>query len=138
MPDTTAALALTRIRRGQIDLVLQPNTRDLWRLPHIETPQGVRPDHAIMEWLAAATPFTQFAKLAEIGDVLAPERIVYLIQAHDADLPALPEPQAWFNLQELPPLAFLNEKRLFDDCTRRITEIVIAHQNPYRVVPGFR
>jgi hypothetical protein len=137
MNESTIALLLTRIQRGLIEIVLQPNTTDLWRLPHVDPRNELRTNGTVTQWLALTTPFTQVAKLAELQDSLSPQRFVHLYTIHDAET-ELPPPMEWFNLQDLPPLAFLNEKRLFDEHAREITERIIAHQNPYKLVPGFR
>lgn len=138
MRENTAALLVTRIQTGLIELILQPNTRDLWRLPQVDVRDAARGQSQILEWVAAALPWSRFAKLAEIKDSLAPERTVYLFHIHDFEPADPPQPFAWFNIQELPALAFMNETRLFDERTREITEIIIAHQNPYNLTPGFR
>lgn len=138
MNDSTVALLVTRIQRGLVEVLLQPNTVDLWRMLHVDVRASARGQSQILEWLITALPWHAYAKLAELPDPLDAKRVVHLVHVHDADDDSIPEPFQWFNMQDLPPLAFMNERQLFEERTRPITELVIAHQNPYKAVPGFR
>jgi hypothetical protein len=138
MDEGVVNLLVTRIHRGIVEVMLQPNTIDLWRLPQVDVSDWTSGVQAAMAWFAAATPFTQMARLAKIKDSLAANRVMHLVHVHDAGDDPLNYGLAWYNVQTLPPLAFLNEKRLFEQRTREITELIIAHQNPYKLIPGFR
>ena len=138
MDDGVVSLLITRIERGLIEVVLQPNTTDLWRLPQADMADWTSGTHAALAWLGVATPFTQLARLAKIKDALAAHRVIHLIHTHDAETTGLEHGLTWYNMQSLPSLAFLNEQRLFQQRTREVAELVIAHQNPYKLIPGFR
>lgn len=138
MDEGVVSLLVTRIERGLIEVMLQPNTTDLWRLPQADAADLSSGAHAGMAWLAAATSFTQLAKLAKLKDALGADRVIHLLHVHDVDAAPLEHGLTWYNMQSLPNLAFLNEQRLFQQRTRELTELIIAHQNPYKLIPGFR
>lgn len=138
MREPTASLLLTRIHRGAIQLIFQPHDAEKWRVPQVGLQDAGRALPQLLEWIACATPFTQLAHLAELRDPLAPDHTAYLFHVHDASITSAADPVPWFDIQDLPALAFPHEQKLVHERTRHITELIIAHQNPYRLIPGFR